>query len=335
MQRFFLLVFIAFYLVSCEAQKEKINGISFVGGRNVVDKSTIQPVVNVNANWVCLMPFGFMPAIDTTLIRYNIDRQWWGERRVGVKKTAQLYQQENIKVMIKPQIWVWNGEFTGTINMNTEEDWESFEKNYEGFIMEYADLAAEINADILCIGTELNRFVSMRPKFWSNLIDKVRTVYKGELTYAENWDTFDAVPFWDKIDYIGVDAYFPLCEKQTPTITTLKKGWKNHKPKIEALHQKTKKPVLFTEYGYRSVDYSGKRPWDFSREMKTVNMEAQENGLKAIYDEFWSEDWFAGGFLWKWFDRHDKVGGAKNAQFTPQNKPAEKLVREFYKNGTY
>lgn len=335
MQRFLLLIFIAFHLVSCEAQKEKINGISFVGGPSVVTKKQIQPVLDVNANWVCLMPFGFARSIDATNLVFNTERQWWGERRLGVRKTGELYKKEGVKVMIKPQIWVRNGEFTGTIAMKSEEDWQLFEKSYEAFIMEYADLAAEMNADILCIGTELNKFVSARPKFWSSLIDKVRSVYKGELTYAENWDTFDKVPFWSELDYIGVDAYFPLCEKQTPTMETLKAGWKNHKPKIKAVYENTEKPVLFTEYGYRSVDYSGKRPWDFSREMKNVNLIAQENALKAIYDEFWSEDWFAGGFLWKWFDKHDKVGGVENAQFTPQNKPAEELIRKFYKNSTY
>jgi len=300
MQRSLFLVFIVFHLMSCEAQKEKINGISFVGGPSVVTKKQIQPVLNVNANWVCLMPFGFMRSIEGTSVIHNTERQWWG-----------------------------------TIAMKSEEDWLKFEKSYEAFIMEYADLAAEINADILCVGTELNKFVSARPKFWSSLIDKVRNVYKGELTYAENWDTFDNVPFWSSLDYIGVDAYFPLCEKQTPTMETLKAGWKNHKPKIKAVYENTEKPVLFTEYGYRSVDYSGKRPWDFSREMKNVNLVAQENALKAIYDEFWQEEWFAGGFLWKWFDKHEKVGGVENAQFTPQNKPAEELIRKFYKNGAY
>lgn len=335
MRKTILILFMVFHVTGCEAQKVKLNGISFVGGSDVVTKKQIQPVLDVNANAVCLMPFGFMKNINATDIRFNVERQWWGERRVGVKKTAQLYQAEGVKIMIKPQIWVWNGEFTGTIVMNTEEDWQKFEKSYSAFILEYADLAAEIDADILCIGTELNKFVRARPKFWSNLIDKVRSIYKGKLTYAENWDTFDKVSFWNKVDFIGVDAYFPLCPNPTPTIETLKAGWKNHKPKIKALYEKVKKPVLFTEYGYRSVDYSGKRPWDFSREMKKVNLVAQENGLKAIYDEFWSEDWFAGGFLWKWFDKHDRVGGIENAHFTPQNKPAEELIRKFYKNSAY
>jgi len=50
-----------------------------------------------------------------------------------------------------------------------------------------------------------------------------------------------------------------------------------------------------------------------------------------LFETFWEEDWFAGGFIWKWFHKHDKVGGKENFMFTPQNKPAEALLRKQYK----
>ena len=52
--------------------------------------------------------------------------------------------------------------------------------------------------------------------------------------------------------------------------------------------------------------------------------------LKNIFT-FWKEPWFAGGFVWKWFHRHEKVGGKDNPMFTPQNKPAENEIRAYYK----
>ena len=97
------------------------------------------------------------------------------------------------------------------------------------------------------------------------------------------------------------------------------------------MFQKHDKPVLFTEYGYRSVDYSGKTPWISDRSMNQVNLEAQTNTTQALFETFWEEDWFAGGFIWKWFHKHDKVGGKENFMFTPQNKPAEALLRKQYK----
>ena len=92
------------------------------------------------------------------------------------------------------------------------------------------------------------------------------------------------------------------------------------------------KPVLFTEYGYRSVDFSGKEPWNSDRIEGNVNLKNQENALQAIYNQFWKEDWFAGGFIWKWFHNYDKIGGVDNNRFTPQNKPAEKILSKAYKD---
>jgi len=62
--------------------------------------------------------------------------------------------------------------------------------------------------------------------------------------------------------------------------------------------------------------------------MNVVNMEAQNNTTQALFETFWNQDWFAGGFIWKWFHNHKERGGADNHQFTPQNKPVEKIIQK-------
>ncbi len=89
---------------------------------------------------------------------------------------------------------------------------------------------------------------------------------------------------------------------------------------------------MFTEFGYRSVDFNGVKPWDSNRVEGNVNLQAQVNALQAIHNQFWKEDWFAGGFIWKWFIDHEKSGGENNNRFTPQNKPAGELLRKLYAN---
>lgn len=318
-------------LFTCNGQVEKMNGVSFVAAGEAVDQSHVQPVVNVNANYAAIMPFGFMRSLDSTKIIHNTNRQWFGETRAGAKQYIEELRKKDIKIMIKPQIWVRRGEFTGLIKMQTEANWKLLETSYSSFILEYAELAEEVNAEVLCIGTELENFVKNRPDYWNTLIAKIKTVYKGKLTYAANWDEFKRTPFWDQLDYIGVDAYFPVSDEQTPTFEDCMEGWKVHKPVIKSLSEKYNKPILFTEYGYRSVDYSGKEPWVSSRSMRDVNLEAQVNTTKALYETFWKEDWFAGGFIWKWFIKHDEVGGEENPMFTPQNKPVEALIKTYYK----
>lgn len=318
--------------VSCDVNSQKINGISFVASRDSISEKHVKPVLKVNANYAALMPFGFIRELSSPKIMFNNTGQWFGEREAGIKQYAQELKKQKIKLMLKPQIWVWRGEFTGFIEMNSEENWRVLENSYEDFILSYAKIAQEIDAEIFCIGTELEKFIMNRPSFWESLIKKIRKTYKGKLTYASNWDEFKRVAFWSQLDYIGVDAYFPLSEQKTPTIEQLELGWKKHKEQIKKVQNQYKRPILFTEFGYRSVDYAGKEPWDSKRVKGLVNLEAQQNGLQAIYNQFWKEDWFAGGFIWKWFHRHERVGGENNNRFTPQNKPAEKLIEKLYAN---
>ena len=214
--------------------------------------------------------------------------------------------------------------------MTNEDDWKLLEDSYTSFMLLYAELANETKTEILCIGTELEKFIKKRPEYWHNLIFEIKKIYKGKLTYAANWDEFKRTPFWSDLDYIGVDAYFPVSNEKTPTVLQFMEGWEQHKNVIKELSEKYDKPILFTEFGYRSVDYTGKEPWKSDRSMTLVNFEAQKNATKALFEIFWEEDWFAGGFIWKWFHNHEKSGGENNSQFTPQNKPVEKVIREVY-----
>ncbi|NJX14864.1 glycoside hydrolase family 113 [Tamlana crocina] len=324
------LLILLLLLQSCTAQVEKINGVSFVASRNAVNEKHVSPVVKLNANYAAVMPFGFVKSLNSTTLTYNTNKQWFGETAKGVKQYVETLQKHHIKIMIKPQIWVWHGEFTGFIKMTSEENWKAFETSYSKFILEYAALAEEVNADIFCIGTELETFIKNRPNFWFQLIKKIKTVYKGKLTYAANWDEFKRTPFWGELDFIGIDAYFPVSDVKTPTFEDAMEGWKNHLPEIKAKQKAFNKPVLFTEFGYRSVDFSGKEPWKSERSMQGVNLEAQVNTTKALFETFWHQDWFAGGFVWKWFINHEQVGGEQNHMFTPQNKPVEKIIKSYY-----
>ncbi|GEQ85328.1 hypothetical protein ULMS_08360 [Patiriisocius marinistellae] len=308
-----------------------MNGISFVASGEATTQEHLDAVVNINANYAAVMPFGFIRNLETPVLQYNTDRQWFGERAEGVKQYIEMLHKNNIAVMVKPQIWISRGEFTGYLKMNTEKDWKVLEESYLDFILIYARLAEQMNTEMYCIGTELEQFIIQRPKFWNHLITEVKKVYKGKLTYAANWDEYKRVPFWGQLDYIGVDAYFPISKEKTPTIEQAKSGLQKWKIEMQQISEIHKKPILFTEYGYRSVDFAGKEPWLSSREMKSINMYAQTNLTKALIEEMYPEPWFAGGFIWKWFIEHNKVGGLENNQFTPQNKPVEQELKKYFK----
>lgn len=320
-------------LHSCAAtfpEMEKINGVSYVAARDSISEKHVLPLVDLHANYASVMPFGFVRSLDHPEVIFNTERQWFGETLQGTRQYVEELRKHQIKVMMKPQIWVWRGEFTGDIEMNSEEDWKTLEDTYSDFILTYAKLSEELQLDILCIGTELEQFISNRESYWFELIKKIRAVYSGKLTYAANWDEFKRTPFWSDLDYVGVDAYFPVSDKETPTVEDCKKGWETHIDAIEAVVDDFNKPILFTEFGYRSVAYAGKEPWVSDRSLNVVNLDGQVNTLQALFETFWDRPWFAGGFVWKWFHKHDEVGGLENFMFTPQNKPAQETIKSIY-----
>lgn len=323
-----IIIFLFFFTSNIFAQK-KINGISFVASNREINNEAIEALKNVNANWVALMPFAFMKSESDTSIVFNSKQQWLGERKEGIEQTAKAFKKKNIKIMLKPQIWIPRGGFTGHLKLKKESEWIALEHNYQKFILFYANVAQTTNCELFCIGTELNSFAVARPIFWNELILKIKEIYTGKITYAENWDTYKNVPFLNQLDYIGIDAYFPLTSEKTPTIKALSKAWRPIKNEIELLSKKYNKQILFTEYGYQSKDYSAQEPWIHNRQ-NTVNLDAQNNALAVILAQFWKKNWFAGGFLWKWYDNHSESGGKLDTDYTIQNKPSEKILFKFY-----
>ncbi len=305
----------------------KINGVSYVASRDSISEENIHPILKIHANYASVMPFGFIKNLSHPEIEYNSNRQWFGETKNGVRQYILALKEEGVHIMMKPQIWVWRGEFTGNINMTTEEDWKYLEDSYAKFIMDYAELAEETDVEIFCIGTELENFIDKRPDYWEKLILQVKKVYHGKLTYAANWNEYKRTPFWSELDYIGIDGYFPISDLKTPSIEDCKTGLLPWKTEMKVFYNKIKKPVLFTEFGYRSVDFGAKEPWRSDGYLDQVNLEAQTNATKAFFDAFWNENWVAGGFIWKWFHNHDKSGGNEDNQFTPQNKPVEAVIK--------
>ena len=308
--------------------KTKIfKGVSFVNPPNPVGPESYDPILDVNANWTSLIPFGFISS-NSSNVQFDVSWQWWGEKTEGMTDLINFAHSKDMKIMVKPQVWI-PGQFTGTFNLTNESEWQELEDTYFDYIMHFAHLAEQLDCEAFCIGTEWKNFVVTRPALWGMLIDSVRANYSGYLTYAGNWDSYELFPHWQKLDFIGIDAYFPLDPSLTPTVDQCVAGWAPHYNAIKDFQATIGIPVIFTEYGYRSIDYCANEPWD-SGTSGPVNEEGQANAYRGLYQTFWEEDWFQGGFLWKWFPLHSSAGGANDDRFTPQNKLAEEVVRERY-----
>ncbi len=217
------------------------------------------------------------------------------------------------------------GNWRGDFEVADSTHWSKWENGYEQFILKCAKMADSLKVDLFCLGTELGTSAVKREDFWRQLIRKVRTIYTGPVTYSANWDNFQHITFWNELDYIGISAYFPVSNKGVPDPSDIRQGWKEHRQKIEVLSKKYSIPILFTEYGYKSIEFAGEKPWQ-EYVKNEANELAQYNLYQGLYKSFWKKDWFAGGFIWKWY--HSGNGGERS--FSPQGKKAEKAMTEWY-----
>jgi len=304
----------------------EIKGVSYVATNSAIDSSNITPLNKVNCNWIAQMPFAH--GYDSSpQLEFDQSSLWWGETNKGIIETTLLARKKGIRTMLKPQIWI-GGSYTGTFTLTNETDWQLWESNYLKYVFNYAHLADSLNIEMFCIGTELKLVVEQRPMFFNKLIDSIRTFYDGKLIYAANWDDYKAVPFWGKLDYIGIDGYFPLSTDNTPSVADMVASWQSTISAIEQFKTALNKDVIFAEIGYKSVDQCAYEPWNPTS--NTVNMQAQSNSYQAFFEAFANKPWFKGAFLWKWYPKHENSGGFSNKDYTPQNKPAEAVIEKCF-----
>ena len=162
----------------------------------------------------------------------------------------------------------------------------------------------------------------------------MRGVYAGSITYGANWDNYENIPFWDEVDFIGINAYFPLSHKDTPEVKELVEGWQKDKKSLAKFQRRYDLPIVFTEFGYRSIDKAAGNQWELVSHRNfegEPNYKVQQNAYEALFLTFWDEPWFRGGFLWKWYPNHSVEKPSYLSDYTPQEKPAENIIKEWYK----
>ena len=162
--------------------------------------------------------------------------------------------------LLKPQIFAGDS-WPGDVEMLNEKDWEAFFQYYHKWIRHYALLAEIHEMDALCVGVEFAKATLSREKDWRTLFSSLRGLYQGKMTYAANWGPeFEKVGFWDELDFIGLNCYYPLSKNDAPTKAELKANFDSVKTKITKVYSKFTKPIVFTEIGFRSINAPWKTP---------------------------------------------------------------------------
>lgn len=335
-------------------EAEKINGMCFSAPQSPgMEAAVFNNIKNSHANWVAIVPEATMNR-STLQLRPDHENDDWGETIEASIQGTQLAKDAGFKVMLKPHIVLGeipsrrNGlkntfmtlnniqpvrdktrgaKWRGTFAAANEADWQIWENSYQNYILRLAEIADSMQVDLFCIGTELKRFATKRVPFWKQLIQEVRAIYRGSLTYSANWDEYMHIDFWEELDYIGVDTYFPINSAKMPSIKKTLRNWQSIQKKMKRLSRKKGRQVLITEFGYRNIYYAGRRPWIHDDGTDQPYYQGQVNLYSAFFQAFWDKNWVAGGFSWKWFYQ---PASPDNTTFSIQNKPALMVLQKWY-----
>ena len=230
--------------------------------------------------------------------------------------------------VLKPQVWVGGGSWPGDIEMSNETDWKKFFDYYYRWIRHYAFLAEIHEMDALCLGVEFSKATLGHGAEWREMIRKTRGLFQGKITYAANWGAeFENVDFWDELDFIGLNCYYPLSKKDDPTKEELKAKFDTVKTKMKTVYNTFKKPIVFTEIGFRSINMPWKNP--HAQGDESFNEVHQQRCYEIIFEGIENEPWCQGILWWK-YPSFLEYRGRENSAFTPNNKLAEATIREWF-----
>lgn len=289
---------------------------------------SVMRLKQLGANSISIVPYSYMRDVHRPSL-IPLIQSAGSENDESTVSSAYFAKQQGIFTLLKPQIWIGRDSWTGEIEMKNDKDWKAFYNYYYRWIRHYAMLAEIHEIDALCVGVEMGKATVGHEDEWRKIFTLLRGIYSGPMTFAANWgEEFEQVSFWDDLDFIGLNCYYPLSKNSKVSKRELKKGFEAVKKKIEKVQSKYKKPLVFTEIGFRSVNGTWIQPHEEAGD-KGSNEADQKLCYEVIFEGIEKEDWCYGIYWWKWpSDINDSRKGER--RFTPYGTMSMETVGKYF-----
>lgn len=332
---------------------------SYSGGRFIASggQAAMDQIKATGANSISLVPNFFQNNGSSTSMGLNPGESDTMEQ---VKNAILEAEARGLNVILKPHLErndresVGDSAWRGLIAPSDPALWF---QNYKAMMVQYAKVAQDAGAAMVCVGTEMKSMTNpyatdeygvSYTQHWIDIISAVRSVYSGKVTYAATDEEAKKIQFWDKVDYIGVDAYFGMTNVNNPTVDQLVDSWT--KPVTNSasqaiygttsvvdtwknLSEAWNKKVIFTEIGYGSYDGVNQSPGSLSGS-KPQDYQEQKDCYDALFKVIknYGGQWLDGAFLWSYqtFEHPIQDGGLSAMDYTPQDKPANAVITAAY-----
>ena len=264
---------------------------------------TMRKLKSLGVNWVTIHPYaGILKdgSVGGNPIENYSEPSW-------LKRPIEEAHRLGLKIMIKPHLAYWGSGFSwrGDITFETKEQWSRFFSTYESWITWLAEICGD--ADAFVVGTELDQTAGFEDH-WRRIIKNVRAKTRAPLTYSAGWDSYEKIGFWDALDVIGIQSYFPLVDHEgLPTPQELETSWSRLVERLDAYAGRHNRKIVLGELGYNRSSTAALRPWEY-QEGGDAAEETQRRCLSAALRAIERSDAIVGAFLWKWFPGEGEYG---------------------------
>jgi len=287
--------------------------------------SALGQVAGTGANWVAInlplaqasgdaVSVGADPALTPT--------------PAAIAHAVATAHQQHLRVMVRPIVVAADGT---TRDSYAPSDPKAWLESYEAALTPYLEVAKSGQVELFSVGTGFSGLEASAP--WPKLIADARKGFSGALTYGAAaapgpaGGGYQTVPFWQQLDYIGVEAFFPLSSAARPRDTDLAAGWKAGVDGVTAWAKQNAagKPVLFTAVGVPALAGAAVDPAHPSGGA-APDPELQAAAARAFFSTMNGSFGIAGAFWYAWELR---AGGPANP-YGVQDQPAGAAIQAAY-----
>ena len=283
-----------------------------------------------------------------------------------VGKAIKSAEALGLSVTLKPQLVTsdpqyaqyTSGSWINLVNPNlTISNPDAFFASYKSYILKWATLAEQDHAGALSIGNEM--VAATKPEFthyWNDIIDTVRQVYHGQLTYSallplmtnSTSNEVTQIGFWNKLDFAGFDVYPSLSKGVDPTVSQLDAAWhsetvfgnpQDYVSFVNAMAQHVAKPVVFTETGLpsfagasdRETSSDGTIGSTTNNQLAARTDDAEQANWWQSFFHTWANDkpgWLQGVYVYN--NDPGQLGAYANQNYNIIGKSAESVVTAWF-----
>ena len=274
---------------------------------------------HTGANFIILSPSGLQNTAQSEEICYTSSATFSDEE---LRNMIRYAKSCHVKVALKPTVNCKNGVWRAYVSffekdVVCEPKWANWFQSYTDFQLHYAKIAQEEQCDMLLLGCEMV-MTEHREKEWRTLIQDVREVYDGLISYNTDKYQEDNIKWWDAVDVISSSGYYPIDD------------WERQLDRIEGVVKKFQKPFFFAEAGCMSRKGSKMVPnnWELEGELR---LEEQVEWYEAMFRACQTREWIRGFCMWDWAPTmHTKKEAQKNSGYEICRKPVQEVIQQFY-----